>query len=366
MLVHPGDLIVADPDGVVVVPASPHRRVLELALDIEPREAEQAKLIRETGSLARGSPSTNGSDDADILTLGEPLMELSEGQHGTYLQGFGGDVSNMAVAAARQGARVGIVTRLGSDTFGDRFMALWATEGVDTRWVQRSSEEPTGLYFISYGDGGHEFSYYRKGSAASALTPAHVERSAIDAARIVHLSGITEAISPNACDATLHAVELAREAGRTVAFDPNLRLKLWTLPRARAILLATAGLADVCLPSLEDARMLLALDAPEAIVDAFLDLGCGTVVLKLGADGALVATLSERVRLEGWSVEAVDTTGAGDTFDGALLAELARDVPIVEAARYANVAAALSTQGRGAVAPIPRRSAVNAFLVESG
>lgn len=300
----------------------------------------------------------------DILTLGEPLMELSEQGQGSYQQGFGGDVSNMAVAAARQGATVGIVTRLGQDAFGDRFMELWAREGVDTRRVERSASEPTGTYLISYDGGDHRFTYYRKGSAASALRPEHVPPEALAEATTLHLSGITQAISTSACDATLAALETAREQGKTVSFDPNLRLKLWPLPRARAVLLATAAMADICLPSLEDATALLGPGEPEALADRMLALGAGAVVLKLGAAGALVATTGEKVRVEGRSVGPVDATGAGDTFDGALLAELARGRTLVDAAGYANAAAALSTRGKGAVGPIPRRSEVEAFLAK--
>lgn len=298
----------------------------------------------------------------DILTLGEPLMELSEGDRGSYQQGFGGDVSNMAVAAARQGASVAILTRVGQDSFGDRFMELWASEGVDTRWVERSPTRPTGTYLISYEGGDHRFTYYRAGSAASALRPEHVTPEAIATARTVHLSGITEAISTSACDATLQALELARKQGKRVSFDPNLRLKLWPLPRARALLLATAARADLCLPSFEDAQALLGAEEPEGLADELLARGAGAVVLKLGASGALVASEAGRTRLRGHQVDPVDATGAGDTFDGALLAELARGATLLDAARYANAAAALSTRGRGAVLPIPRRAEVTAFL----
>ena len=301
----------------------------------------------------------------DILTLGEPLMELAETGDGRYAPGFGGDVSNMAVAAARQGAVPAIVTRLGRDAFGDRFVALWEAEGVDTRWVIRNELEPTGTYLISYGPEGHRFHYYRQGSAASTMAPRDVPPLGVASAGIVHLSGITEAISTSACDATLAALELAREHGRRVSFDPNLRLKLWPLPRARAVLLATAAASDLFLPSLDDARALLGDGPPELLVDRLLDLGCGAVVLKLGAAGAYVATRDERHHVVGHAVEPVDATGAGDTFDGALLAELSRGTPLAEAARYANAAAALSTLGRGAVVPIPRREQVEAFLRSS-
>lgn len=304
----------------------------------------------------------------DILSLGEPLVEFNQ-QHGGdrehYLLGFGGDTSNMAIAAARQGARVGYVTRLGQDAFGDKLMALWQAEGVDTAHIVRDAAAPTGIYFVTHTETGHAFSYYRQGSAASLMKPEDVPEEAIAAAKVLHVSGISQAISPSACDAVFHAMAVARRSGVKVSYDPNLRLKLWPLPRARAIIMETVALADICLPSLEDAGQLTGLADPEAIVDALLARGAGIVALKLGAAGALLADSRERHHVPGFRVATVDATGAGDTFDGALISELLRGTPLAAAARYANAAAALSTRGYGAVAPIPRRAEVEAFLASA-
>lgn len=307
--------------------------------------------------------------NVDILTFGEPMFELAEVEKDgatAYVPGFGGDASNVAVAAARQGARVGVFTRVGRDTFGDRFLALWADEGIDTSTVQQDADAPTGTYLISYGPAGHEFSYYRKGSAASLVRPADVPIEAIASARMLHLSGITQAISDGACDASFAAIEVAKNHGVRVSYDTNLRLKLWPLARARAIIMATAGMSDVCLPSLEDGRQLTGEDDPDAIADAFLAAGAKLVVLKLGADGALVADGRSRERVAAFPVEPVDATGAGDTFDGAFLAKTIAGATPVDAAIYANAAAALSTLGHGAVVPIPRAEVVERFLRERG
>jgi 2-dehydro-3-deoxygluconokinase len=303
----------------------------------------------------------------DILSLGEPLLEftqLREGGREVYLPGFGGDTSNMAVAAARQGARVGCLTRLGGDAFGDMFMNLWRSEGIDTSHVVRDPEAPTGIYFVTHTEAGHAFTYFRKGSAASRMQPGEVPEEAIAAAKILHVSGISQAISEGACDAVFRAVELARTHGVKVSYDPNLRLKLWPLPRARAIIMETVGLSDICLPSLEEARELTGLAEPEAIVDALLERGAGLVALKLGAEGALVARGAERHRIPGRQVATVDATGAGDTFDGAFLAALVAGRSLHDAGKYANAAAALATRGYGAVNPIPRREEVEAFLAD--
>lgn len=305
----------------------------------------------------------------DILTFGEPMFELAEVKQdgaAVYVPGFGGDASNVAVAAARQGARVGVFTHVGRDTFGSRFLELWAAEGIDTSTVRTNDAAPTGTYLISYGPAGHEFSYYRTGSAASLVGPPDVPERAIADARVLHLSGITQAISDASCDASFAAIEIAKAHGVRVSYDTNLRLKLWPLARARAVIMATAGMSDVCLPSLEDGRQLTGLEDPDAIADAFLTAGAKLVVLKLGAGGALVADAHTRERVAAFPVEPVDATGAGDTFDGAYLAKTVEGATPVDAATYANAAAALSTLGHGAVVPIPRAEVVAKFLRERG
>jgi 2-dehydro-3-deoxygluconokinase len=302
----------------------------------------------------------------DILTLGEPLMEFSEmksdSEGGRYLPGFGGDTSNFAIAAARQGAKVGYLTRVGADTFGDQFLDLWRSEGVDTSLVVQDSEASTGIYFISHTDEGHQFAYYRKGSAASLLQPDEVSEDTVLRAKLLHVSGISQAISTTSCDAVFKAIDIARSNGITVSYDANLRLKLWPLSRARAVIHATAPLADIFLPSLEEAQQLSGKEEPEQIADFYLNLGVKTLVLKLGKKGVLVATSDERSFVEGFSVETVDATGAGDTFDGAFISQYINGATLLEAAKYANAAAAISTTGYGAVTPIPTKEKVEQFL----
>lgn len=299
----------------------------------------------------------------DIVTMGEPLLEFNQNpEDGRYLKGHGGDTSNAAIAAARMGASVGYVTAVGEDTFGADFLDLWRREGVDTSAVKRDPASPTGIYFVSHTERGHEFSYYRAGSAASRMTPADLPMDYIRGAKVFHASGISQAIGASACDAVFAAMEAARAAGVTVSYDTNLRLKLWPLARARAITHAAMELADLALPGLDDARQLTGLTEPEAICDHYLRLGCKVVALTLGTDGTLVATPDRRERVPVHVVKAVDATGAGDTFDGAFLAEWVLTGDPFGAARVANAAAALSTCGYGAVAPMPTRAQVTDFL----
>jgi 2-dehydro-3-deoxygluconokinase len=303
-------------------------------------------------------------DRTDIVSIGEPLIEFNQTTAGEpqYLQGFGGDSSNMAIAAARQGARAAYFTRVGDDAFGRAFVDLWNAEGVDARSVAIDAQAHTGIYFVTHGAQGHVFSYLRAGSAASRMRPDDLPSDLLQSARYVHASGISMAISSSACDTVLAAFDAARAAGAKVSFDSNLRLKLWPLARARAMIGAAAAMADYFFPSIEDARTLAGRDEPDALVDWAHRLGARNVLLKLGPEGVIVSDRGTRERIAGFKVNAVDATGAGDCFCGSTLARLAAGDPLVDAARYANAAAALATTGFGAVAPLPRPDAVRALL----
>lgn len=307
----------------------------------------------------------------DVVALGEGMVEFNQTRANEphYLQGFGGDTSNAAIAAARAGARTAYITRVGDDAFGAELLRLWQTEGVDTSAVDSDAEHPTGIYFVTHGPQGHEFSYRRAGSAASTMTPQWLEKSGATAllrqCRYLHSSGISLAISTSACDTVYAAMQLVRDAGGKVAFDANLRLKLWPLARARARIAQAAALCDIFLPSLDDAVHLCERTEPDAIVDWGHALGAPVVAFKLGAEGALVSDGRKRVHITPHRVTLVDATGAGDCFSGNLLARLAQGMDLFEAARHANAAAALAVQAYGAVAPLPRPEQVQALLQAS-
>ncbi|MBR0664039.1 sugar kinase [Roseomonas hellenica] len=313
--------------------------------------------------------STPTATAPELLCMGEPMLEFNQRPpepdgRPLYLQGHGGDTSNAAIAAARSGARAGYISAIGDDAPGRAFLRLWEQEGVDASTVKRDPAAPTGIYFVTHDEAGHHFTFYRSNSAAARMMPADVPEAAIRRARILHVSGISQAISTSACDAVFHAITVAKQAGVAVSYDTNLRKSLWPVSRAAAVMHAAVAMADIALPSLEDAQALTGLDAPDAIADFYLKLA-PLVLLKLGAEGAMVATPQGRRTIPGRRVKAVDATGAGDTFAGAFLARhLAGDAP-EQAALYANTAAALATTGYGAVAPIPRADAVRAAMASA-
>jgi len=304
----------------------------------------------------------------DVLALGEPMLEFNATEARSlrevhnYKVGWGGDTSNFVVAVSRLGRTAGYICRLGDDDFGKILLDLWKREGVDASHVILDSHAPTGIYFISRRGEKHSFTYYRSVSAASRLSAADIPEEYLAQAKVFHISGISQAISNSACDAVFHAIQVAREAGVLISYDPNVRLKLWDRERARSTILETIRMADFVFPSLEDAHIITGLDDPEQIAGELQKLGPKVVALKLGEEGALLATQDGLRRIEPFVVDVKDTTGAGDTFAGAFIVAYLEGLDPYECGRFANAAAALTCTDLGAVKPIPTREQVEALL----
>jgi 2-dehydro-3-deoxygluconokinase len=307
----------------------------------------------------------------DLVCLGEAMVEFNQSRDEPtrYTAGFGGDTSNCAIAAARIGARSGYITQLGDDVFGQQLLGLWRAEGVDTTGVRVVAGADTGVYFVSHGAQGHAFTYRRAGSAASRMAPDDAGFAPclqqVTRARTLHVSGISQAISAGACTTVFAAIELARAQRARVSYDLNFRPRLWSADAARTVVERTVRLADLFLPSVDEVALLAGVHTPDEVLRWAHGLGAPIVVLKLGAEGCWVSQRSGVTRLPPHRVTPVDATGAGDCFAGTLLARLGAGDDIVAAARAANVAAALSTLGVGAVTPLPRWDHGRAVLADA-
>ncbi len=313
-----------------------------------------------------------GSTVPEIIALGEPMAEFAAAERGrlstvrTFHRGWGGDTSNFIVAAARLGGSCGYMTRVGGDEFGRSFLDLWRREGVDASRVIVEPEGRTAVYFIALDqDGRHSFTYYRAGSPASRLGPADLDATYLGAARLVHTSGITQAISASARDAAVAAMAIARARGVTVSYDANVRPGLMAVEQLREIVTDAFGRADLVFLSSEDASHLFGPLAADEVVARVLERGPTIVVLRQGPRGCTVATRDgRRVHVDGWRVEAVDATGAGDAFNAGFVLEWLRGASPEAAARFANAVGALTTLGPGAVMPIPTRDQVEQFMLQ--
>lgn len=315
--------------------------------------------------MKQATSPTDAARTLDVLALGEAMIEFNQQDAQHYLAGFGGDTSNCAIAAARMGARTGYLTQLGDDRFGDDLLALWQREGVATEGVARVAGGQTAVYFVHHDARGHHFSYRRAGSAASRMGAADLPAGLIERAQWLHCSGISQAISASAGEAVAAAIARARAAGTRVSYDLNFRPSLW--PAAQALQAAQATLAhcDLFFPSIDEVAALTGISDPQSIIDWSHAQGARMVALKLGPQGSLLSLGDGRPQwIAPHPVQAVDATGAGDCYAGALLARLAAGDTPAQAGRAANVAAALSTLGHGAVAPLPHWAAVQAVLAQ--
>jgi ribokinase len=264
----------------------------------------------------------------------------------------GGKGSNAAVAAARQGARVALIARIGDDDFGRMGLALWRAEGIDATQVECASGEASGVAQIWVYEGGDNSIAVCPGAGAGlGAGQVHEARHLLEHCRVVMAS----------CEvplaATLAAFTLARACGAITVLNPAP-----ACPLPDALL----ALVDVLTPN-ETELHTLAECGPTASTDAaaaqLLQRGVGAVLVTLGASGCrLYWPVETPVDLPGHSVSVIDTIGAGDCFTGTLAAVLARGESLVNAMRAANMAAALSVTRAGAVAGMPTRAAVQAAL----
>lgn len=277
-----------------------------------------------------------------------------------FNRSFGGDTLNTAVAAARLGSSVGYVTRIGNDAFALALQELILKEGIQIS-PNRPTKGPTGLYFVSVdNEGQREFVYYRQKSAASMLSPEDISVELIKNSKIVYASGITLAISDTARQSVIKAFKVAREHGIMTAFDPNYREMLWQSEEKTVDALnELLPYVDVFLPSFpDDTTTLINFNKPEQVVDYFLFKGVKLVVVKAGAQGCYLGYKKEIQHIPAMSIKAIDTTGAGDAFNGGFLHGLANQESLINCAKLGITTASLKVLNRGSATAMPSKDAV--------
>jgi 2-dehydro-3-deoxygluconokinase len=319
------------------------------------------KAIRTVGAVdgVRASPDGASAPPVLVGTLGEGLLEVGvfPALPKQYLgRGYGGDAANVAVMSARLGARARLMTRLGDDAAGRLLLDFWRSAGVDTGSVAVDPGASTGLYLNDRHDGGHTFSYHRVGSAASRLSPGDLAVIAVEELDVLHVTGITLAISPSAAATVELAVERARAAGVVVSFSVNFRPQLDPDRRRLAELARTA---DVLFVSDDDAEALFGVRAPDELLEALGPRNGDTIVTR-GAEPAMAFTGAGVVELAPPRVDVVDTAGAGDALAGAYLTARLRGAGPRAALATGVAAATLSCTRSGCARSYPDADAVDA------
>jgi 2-dehydro-3-deoxygluconokinase len=289
------------------------------------------------------------------LTLGETMALLDPLEEGEIAPGFrfqlriAGAESNFGVALRRLGVDVTWISRLGDDRFGEVVLAVLESEGLDLRFVRRDDEAPTGVFFKWRSGGRSHVVYYRRGSAASRLAPGDVPEEALADVALVHLTGITTALSDGARALVEETARRARERGITVVFDPNYRPALWRAPEeAEAAQREVLGNVDWYLCGLEEGSRLFGAGTAEELVEALRSVGVRAAAIRVGERGALVTRGEELVPVPPLRLTDVrDEIGAGDGFAAGFAYGLLRGWDPEACARAGNVIAAAALSGTG-------------------
>lgn len=303
----------------------------------------------------------------DITTIGEILIDLT--QSGKTEQGIpkfdanpGGAPANLAVAAARLGARTAFIGRVGKDSFGDYLKRCLAENGVDVRGMSMDEKARTTLAVVALDERGERtFSFYRDPSADVNLSMEHVPMELLGGTKVLHFGSVSLTAEP-ARTATLEAAKTAKASGAYVSYDPNYRASLWP-DEETAVRNMTEPLTmvDILKVSDEELPLLTGCTDPEKGSARLAEKGVRLVLVTLGAEGAFYRFDGHTGHVPGVPCQVGDTNGSGDTFFGAALSQLVKldsldqlTVPELERIlAFANKAASITTSRHGAIPAMP-------------
>jgi len=308
----------------------------------------------------------------ELVTFGETMALFVARRTGPlrfardFDLGLGGAESNLAIGLTRLGHAARWIGRVGVDEFGDLIRSTLTGEGVEVRAIA-DPDAPTGLMIKSRRTADHiDVRYYRRGSAGSRLSPADLDPALIRAARVLHVTAITPALSASAREAVRHAITEARAAGVMVSLDVNYRGALWTPGAAGAWLRETLALVDVVFATEEEGRLVADVREPAELAAALAAYGPGHVLVKLGARGALELSGGRVRHAEPYQVTEVDSVGAGDGFAAGWLADWLAGATPERRLETACAAGAFAVTSQGDWESLPRREDLRLLRQRAG
>ncbi len=291
----------------------------------------------------------------DLISIGECMIELfSEDPMESseiFHRSLAGDTFNILVAAGRLGTSTGYITLLGDDPFQTYLKACFVKEKIDTSQVRTIPGFNAAHFVATKPDGDREFIYYRSNSAPTHLTPDDIDENYLLSAKILHCSGIAQAISESSRKTVLEAAKKAHKNKIIVSYDPNYRHQLWDFETAIEAMKELMPFVDIFMPSIPaDSQALFGHDDTDQIIKQTTDMGVETIIITKGHMGSSLYFRGEKINLDPYQTQkVVDTTGAGDAFNGAFLHGIMNGMSNYEAACLANISAGLNITGRGAL-----------------
>lgn len=291
----------------------------------------------------------------------------------TFEKAAGGAPANVAGTVAKLGGKAKLLTKLGQDPFGDYLLSCMEQQNIDTSYIKQTAQYDTSLAFVSLDDqGNRDFKFYRKTAADLAFEMADIDEDCLNDVKVVHFCSVD--LVPSAMkEAHRHLIELAKQKGILISFDPNLRFSLW---EDHALLKETVNefmkYADIIKISDEELNFICDTDDVMIAQTKILQDGCQMFIYTKGAKGAELFTRDQHIKQDALKVKAIDTTGAGDTFTGAFLYKLLENgeydllslskEKLQEYLRFATVYAAYMTTVKGALASLADHETIDNFV----
>lgn len=312
-----------------------------------------------------------------IVSFGEMLIDFVPTESGVslaeapgFLKAPGGAPANVAIAVTRLGGKAAFVGKLGDDEFGHMLAGILKQNGVSVEGVNFDKGARTALAFVTLrADGEREFMFYRNPSADMLLTPDELNLDLIRSAKVFHYGSISLIVEP--CrSAHLKAMEVAKEAGCLLSYDPNLRLPLWpSAKEAREKILSIWDKADVIKVSDNELEFLTDKEVSDEAALSLWHPNLKLLLVTLGEEGCKYYTKNFQGKIAGFRVKTIDTTGAGDSFIGALLCKMVQDQSIItdeaklkEVLKFACACGAITTTKKGAIPALPTESEAQTLL----
>jgi len=318
----------------------------------------------------------------DLAAVGELLIDFTPAgtdDQGSvrYARNAGGAPANVLCMAAKLGLKTAFIGKVGADSFGDFLEQTLIGQGIDTQGLVKDAQAFTTLAFVTLSGSERSFDFCRKPGADMLLRAEELNCDVLSQAKFVHFGSVSLSETPGSL-ATLQAVHLAKQHGACISFDPNYRPFLWPdRELAKKAILNAAALSDVIKLSEEELELVTGFgtDALEQGAQALLDLGASLVLVTLGANGSAAFTKKVQARAAGFAVKAVDTTGAGDSFTGAVLSRLAAlsldeirnldETALLNLLVFANACGALTVTKFGAIPALPQLKDIEALLQDT-
>lgn len=315
--------------------------------------------------------------EVDIVALGELLIDFTEAGKSSsgkklFEQNPGGAPANLLTVAAHMGYQTEFIGKVGADMHGDFLKKTLEEEGIGTRYLIQDESFFTTLAFVEIAENGERhFSFSRKPGADTQLRAEELNQQLLENCKIFHFGALSLTNEPSRT-ATIEAVKGAKAAGVLISYDPNYRESLWfDKQTAVSQMKSMIPYADIMKVSDEELVLLTGVEDYNKAVTQLLELGPKLVAVTLGSDGVLLAREYKREKVEGFKVNAIDTTGAGDSFWGGFLSEYLKQEKSLEeftweeiknCAVYGNATAALCVQRRGGIPAIPKKKEVEQFI----